>query len=191
MSKTMSQLMSDDQILLNVVAKAATPAPEAATQPEPRKSKTSSLDWSIPGFCGKSKILTSFGNLPIEALRRNDPVKTVSGDFRKITWVDKITLDPEFMHRHPEAQPVLIPAGSLGAGKPATDMFVSPAQTVQTRDHQGKLILRHAATLMDCRSAAAKPQASFTYYTFGCNESEVVCIDGIWCETKPSPNRMS
>lgn len=186
----MTQMISDAQILLNVAAKAvATPAPEEAPAPEPRQERKNTLAWDIPGFCGKSKIVTSFGNLPIEALRRNDPVKTASGDFRKITWVDKFTLDPDFMNSHPEAQPVLIRAGSLGTGKPAVDMFVSPTQLVQSSGHHGKIAFKNATDLVTCGTAAAKPQASFTYYIFGCDKPISVCVDGIWCETLPPLSR--
>jgi hypothetical protein len=187
----MNKMNSDAQVLLNVAAKVlATPAPAPPTS-EPRKTVKKSLTWDIPGFCGKSKIATSFGNLPIEALRRNDPVKIASGDFRKIVWVDKITLDPEFLTTHPEAQPVLIRAGSLGPGKPAVDMFVSPAQLVQSSGSHGKIAYKNAAGLITCGSAVAKPQASITYYVFACSQEVSVCVDGLWCEIAAQPSRDS
>ena len=103
----MNQTLTDARILQSVAAQAAV-AQAPAAPPVVEKPAQSTAEWVIPGFCGKSKVLTSFGNLPIEALRKNDPLKTAAGKFRKVTWVDKVTFEPEFLASHPEAQPVLM-----------------------------------------------------------------------------------
>ena len=83
----------------------------------PRTSQKEPAKWTLPGFGGKSRVLTSFGHLPIEALRRNDPLKTSSGSYTKVTWIDSIGLDAEFLSSHSQAQPIYIPAGSFGGIK--------------------------------------------------------------------------
>lgn len=189
---SMNQTLTDAQILLNVAAQAAVPESPGVRDTAVIQDKQSVRDapeWVMPGFCGKSKVMTSFGNLPIEALRKNDPLKTASGAFRKVTWVDKVTFEPEFLAAHPEAQPVLIARGKFGAGKPVVDMLVSPAQSVQSVAQYGTLSFRKARTLTSGGGGAARPQSSVTYYLFGCDASAEVCVDGIWCEVGPRIRR--
>ena len=184
----MNQTLTDAQILQSVAAQAAV-AQAPAAPPVVEKPAQSTAEWVIPGFCGKSKVLTSFGNLPIEALRKNDPLKTAAGKFRKVTWVDKVTFEPEFLASHPEAQPVLIAAGKFGAGKPAVDMLVSPAQSVQSAARYGSVSFRKAKELISGGGGTARPQSSVTYYLFGCDSPVEVCVDGIWCEVSPKQQR--
>ena len=188
---SLDQSLSDTQILMNVAAQAAvSDAPEPATRkPVATAPVAPTVAWAMPGFCGKSKVLTSFGNLPIEALRKNDPLKTASGTFRKVTWIDKITFEPEFLAAHPEAQPVLIAAGKFGAGKPAVDMLVSPAQSVQSSARYGTVGFRKAKDLVSGGGGTARPQSSVTYILFGCDAPVEVCVDGIWCEVGPKDAR--
>jgi len=173
----MSQPISDEQILQNVGAQARS----ASSNPSPEGRSKKPSHWTLPGFSGKSKVLTSFGQLPIEALRRNDPLKTSSGTFLKVSWVDRIHLDHEFLSSHQNAQPILFPAGSLGQSKPFANMLVSPAQVIQVSTHVGNGALKSASALVGRGCISKKPQAVFTYFLFGCESACSVCIDGIWC----------
>lgn len=184
----LDQTLTDAEILLKVAAQAAItdePAGAETSAQKPKRPTPEPIVWAMPGFCGKSKVLTSFGNLPIEALRKNDPLKTAAGEFRKVTWVDKVTFEPEFLASHPEAQPVLIAAGKFGAGKPAVDMLVSPAQSVQSSARYGSVAFRKAKELVQGGGGTARPQSSVTYFLFGCDSPIEVCVDGIWCQVGP------
>lgn len=173
---------SDEQILLNVAAQAcATPS-----SPKPKIRRAQPMHWDLPGFSGKSKVQTSFGQMPLEMLRRNDPVKTLSGAYLKVRWVDSINLDHEFLSSHSHAQPILIPAGSLGQGTPLVDMLVSPAQNIQAATNVGNSSLRPASELVGRGRINRKPQTAFTYFLFGCETDCSVCIDGVWCSTPPA-----
>lgn len=180
----MSHPLSDQQILSKVgqriqsLAQVAKPGKTAADR--------ISTAWALPGFSGRSKVLTSFGELPIEALRRNDPVKTSSGHFQKVSWIEKISFDADYLRRHPEAQPVLVRAGALGNKTPASDMLVSPAQRLKAAVQYGEYSFRTSLTLVGRSGISRSPQSSFTYFLFGCAEECSVCIDGIWC---PLPQR--
>jgi hypothetical protein len=176
------QIETDEQILLNVLAQSYS---EPGTSKLPKAQARPEL-WKLPGFSGKSRVLTSFGHLPIEALRRNDPIRTSVGSYVKVTWIDKIGLDAEFLATNSQAQPVFIPAGSIGGSKPATDMLISPGQVVQTACSQlGRWSSRTAGSLVGVGSISRKPQNGFTYYLFGCDTACSVCVDGIWCEVEP------
>lgn len=71
------------------------------------------VDWSLAGIVGKARISTSFGDLPIEALRPRGNVRTYSGAAVHVQAVDKIHLDQDFMRSFPGALPIRIPANSL------------------------------------------------------------------------------
>lgn len=144
------------------------------------------VGWHLQGFCAQSKVLTSFGALPIEALRRNDPLKTHDGRFLKVTWVDKYMFDHDFLDAHPEAQPVRIPMGAIGPRLPHCDMLVSPAQLVQTSAHHGRPSFRPAVEALGARSISRKPVSCMTYFLFACQEDCAVNIDGIWCQIPKS-----
>lgn len=139
--------------------------------------------WTLPGFLGKTKVTTSFGNLPIEALRLNDPVKTRSGHFRKVVWVDQLSLDRDFTFDVPDALPVQIGCGALGPNFPLINVCLSPAQAILPTRHGGKPAL--ARDLVG-RPRIIRPSIpSFTYYLFHCGQPEDVLLDGMWCPTAP------
>lgn len=142
--------------------------------------------WRMPGFSGECKVLTSFGALPISALRRNDPLKTQDGRYMKVTWVDKIMLDHEFLEAHPEAQPVRLAHGAIGRGLPERDMLVSPAQSVQVAAHHGRPTFRTASAAMGAHSITRGTTSSVTYYLFGLQDACAVNVDGIWCQLPKS-----
>lgn len=185
----MNHELTDEQILLNVGLQAAPDEIEPKPKPEAPAKQKSQLDWSLPGFGGKSRVLTSFGVLPIEALRRNDPLKTQDGKFLKVTWVDTIKLDPEFLVSFPHAQPVLIKTGSVGRAKPSSEMLVSPAQVIQASAHHGGVSHQRASEFLGFGGISRKPVAGFTYYIFGCAAPCSVCVDGIWCEIYPKQDQ--
>lgn len=139
--------------------------------------------WTLSGFLGKTKVMTSFGNLPIEALRLHDPVKTRSGHFRKVAWIDQLSLDRDFTFDVPDALPVQIGRGTLGPNFPLTDVCMSPAQTILPTRHGGNPVL--------ARDLAGRPRIirpslpTFTYYLFHCGQPEDVLVDGMWCQTAP------
>lgn len=167
----------DDEILLSVLQQSR------AVECKPKTEETSAraARWTVTGFCGKSKIATSFGHLPIEALRRNDPVRTSDGRYLKVSWLKKIGLDSEFLDIHPEAQPIRIPRNSLGKSMPSADLLLSPAQPVQILKATGISTFK-AESLSGCGGILHQPHSQVTYYAFGCETPCAVHVDGLWCE---------
>ncbi|MFM7443872.1 MAG: Hint domain-containing protein, partial [Tabrizicola sp.] len=88
------------------------------------------VDWYLPGFIGKARVSTAFGELPIEALRPRDDLRTFSGVSASVRVVDKIHLDQDFLKDHAYALPIMIPANALGSGRPSSDLLLSPGQEV-------------------------------------------------------------
>lgn len=173
---------SDEQILRSIARK----VPQHPETSHRTKENPVAGQWRMPGFSGQSRIMTSFGALPIAALRRNDPIKTHAGRFLKVTWVDRIMFDHDFLEAHPEAQPVQIPMNVIGSGVPRCTTLISPAQRVQASVHHGRLKFRTASEAIGWNGVFRKPVACVTYYLFGCGEDCEVWIDGMWCQIPKS-----
>jgi len=137
------------------------------------------VDWNLPGFAGNVRVGTDFGDLPIEALRIRDGIRTASGRIARVRWIDKIHLDADFMRRHPGAQPVRIPANAFGVGKPLQDMTVSPCQEVCSDAHVASRFLL-ASQLVSQSRAHRLQTAGVTYYRFHCGDPVVVRCEGVW-----------
>lgn len=174
----MTEILSDDDILSNVLNKSR--LTQAAAKKRRRTRQL--IDWKAPGFAAKARVLTSFGQLPVEALRRNDPVKTANGNFLKVAWVDKFGLDAEFMSVQPSAQPMLIPGGSFGPTRPETDVLLSPAQLLHIGPSVGSGAIKPASELAGWGRISRKNHTSFTYFVFGFERDCTVCVEGLWCE---------
>ena len=175
----MNKLLSDDDILSNVMLKAKAPA---RPRPKTRRRTRQLIEWKVRGFGPKARVMTSFGQLPVEALRRNDPVKTSTGDFLKVAWVDSFGLDSDFLTLQPQAQPMLIPAATFGPNRPEKDVLISPAQTLHISPTLGTGAVKAASELTGWGRIARNTQNAFTYHVFGFEKDCTVCIEGLWCD---------
>ena len=120
----------DDAVLRTVLAHSADVA-----SPKPRHLRPEPVKWTLPGFGGKVRIGTIFGDMPIEALRVRDELRTSSGVIVRVQWIDRFHLDEEFTHNTPSAWPVRIAANAFGARQPAREMIVSPRQELSPEPH--------------------------------------------------------
>lgn len=136
--------------------------------------------WDFEGFGPKARILTSFGYVPMEALRRRDPIKTFDGRFLEVELVDEIRLDRRYLIDHPEAQPIRLPKNSVGGAGPNTDLYVSGAQKLRSTDRTNESVI--AEDMIGRAGIMRKSHGYFTYYRFHCGEPCTVQIDGLWCE---------
>jgi len=178
---------SEDDILAAVMKSAAvsaeveTPKPAAPQVIRPAKRDLTAL----PGFHAKARVFTIFGELPIEALRRRDKVRTVTGAYVEVEWVDKVQLGVDYLERHPEAQPVLIRTGALGAARPQTNLMVAPGQKLRVSGVVGAEGEQSAGELAGKRHIARMPHSGFTYYQFHCGAPATVSVEGLWFKVAP------
>ena len=147
-------------------------APEPDEPPGP-------VVWNIPGFCGAARVATSFGDLPIEALRLRDEIRTSAGSMVRVKWIDKLHLDADFVNKHPDARPIRILANSFGRGRPMKDMLVAPRQEVCADPH---VATRFQTALDLCaRATAHRVQTNgLTYYRFHCGDPVCIRVEGVW-----------
>jgi len=158
------------------VAKATPPAGPAAS-----KSGT----WTLPGLCGEARVTTAFGELPVKALRRLDPVRTASGSFLPVRWVDAVHLDDDFLSGFPDAQPISVPAGALGRGRPQVDLLVSPHQKLSSSESSFRPEFRMARDFLSRPGILRRPRTSVSYYLFHLGEPASVMVEGVWIPVIP------
>lgn len=158
-----------------------------ASEPVPVEPEAATVRglWSLPGFGPMLRIVTSFGPVPAQALRQRDLVRTRTGEFRKIEWVDRMVLDEGFLKSVPSALPILIRAGALGGGLPANDIVVSPEQTLCIAGPG--MTPRHvvARELLTRPGVMRKPEQIFTYTRFHCGDPVEVQAEGLWLTANP------
>ncbi len=154
-------------------------------RPQPAPRIKQALDWSLPGFEGKARVTTNFGELPIEALRRRDMVKTISGAYREVQWVDTIRLDVDFMELHPEAAPILIRERAMGGLYPRRNILVSPGQPLRYPHPHGDTMNLTAGEVVGQPNILRMHRSEITYYRFHCGTDETVCVEGSWFHVSP------
>ncbi len=159
-------------------------APAGTALRRPQRT-TSPVLWTLPGFAGSARVTTSFGDLPIYALRVNDPLRTVQGTLGKVVHVDTVKLDEGFLSAHPDALPIRIQAGALGAGRPAVDLLVSPHQSVNVSPGQFRQDFHLARDLTGRPGVTRQPQMMVTYHCFHCATPAAVMVEGLCVSVSP------
>jgi Hint domain len=137
------------------------------------------VEWNLGGFTGQVRVRTTFGDLPIDALRIGDEIRTASGQVERVRWIDKLHLDEDFLTRHTSARPIRIPENTFGVGRPSRDLMVSPGQQVCV-DANPASTFRPAAELCVTSQADRLPTAGLTYYRFNCGGPASVHVEGVW-----------
>lgn len=145
--------------------------------------------WNLSGFHGKARIETELGKRPIDQLREQDKVRTRSGRFLAVTWIDRILLDEDFLDYHPGAHPILIRPDALSHSMPGSNLLLSPEQVVLVPDATGIDQVTTASELIGHPNVLRLPHTGFTYYRFHCAEPAYVYVEGVWCKVNPEAVR--
>jgi len=153
--------------------------------PQPRPQRQAPIQWSLPGFCEGMRITTSFGDLPIQALRKRDPLRTQEGTLATVDWVYRVHLDEEFLDANPDAQPVRIPAGTFGPDRPERDLVVSPQQYVNVSPSQYSCDFRRARDLTDRPGIVRQPMTLVSYHLFHCATPQILMAEGLCVRVSP------
>lgn len=175
--------------------RASTPAPETAWDAEflqsiltkvgspkaepPVEARSSIPEWDMPGFAAGSRVMKTFGLLPIEVIRANDPIRTAGGGIRRVRRTNRIPLDRKLLARNPEAQPIRIQAGAFGAGLPENDLILSPGQVLLPIP-AGNLRQRNTVGAIDGHAKIARfPIGKITYFVFEFDEPDSAFVEGL------------
>jgi hypothetical protein len=139
----------------------------------------------LHGFGPMTRVSTSFGELPAQALRLRDQLRTREGGFRPIQWIDRIILDADFLRRHPTAQPIVIRAGSLGHRLPTADVTLAPHQRFSARQPINGGALNCALDAIGRHNVVRRQEHMVTYTVFHCGGPASVLSEGVWLDVGP------
>ena len=129
-------------------------------------------------FCTGVKILTSRGEVAVEALRVGDEVVTVAGALRPIRWIGRRALDLA-RHAAPErVQPYRVRQDAFGPGLPKRDLWLSPDHNIA---FEGALI--PVAALENGRSVAQMRVERVVYWHVELDAHDVLYADGLPSES--------
>lgn len=140
-------------------------------------------------FTPGTLIATPKGERPVEDLKPGDKVITRDDGIQELAWVGARRLEAADLAAHPKLRPVLIRAGSLGAGLPERDMMVSPNHRMLIRNAGTSLlfdereVLAAAKHLTDLPGVVGQDVGAVTYVHVMCERHQVVLADGAWTES--------
>ena len=141
--------------------------------------------WPLPGIAPMTRIRTSFGEVHAIALRKGDLVKTRSGDFRPIVWLDRVKLDEKFLSGMPDAHPVMLKAGSAGSNCPSRDIMLSPRQQIAPTPQLRLNGACEAADLLSRPGVMRRPETGLSYTMFHLGEPAEVFCEGMLIRVSP------
>lgn len=147
--------------------------------PRPSPRMAVPVIWTLPGLVSTARVETSFGALPVQALRKHDPLRTVQGSIVRVTRIVTNHLDADFLSANPDAQPIRISAGALGPNCPKTDLLVSPGQKINVSPGQFRQDFRLARDLVNKPGVMRAPQSLVSYYSFQCTAPAAVLAEGL------------
>ena len=130
-------------------------------------------------FAVGSRILTTRGELPVEAIAQGDIVVTGAGAHRPVTWVGHRRID---LARHPQpnrAAPVRIRRDAVADGLPARDLYLSPDHCLllDGRLIPAKLLINFMTITHECE------RDSVAYYHIELDRHDVLLAEGLPVES--------
>ncbi len=140
-------------------------------------------------FTPGTLIATPRGEIPVEALREGDKVFTRDNGIQELRWSGRRELTNIDLSVSPEFQPVLVRAGSLGAGVPERDLLLSPNHRLLMAGERTSLyfeeteVLSAAKHLIGMDGIDHVTSAGVTYIHLLFDRHEVVLSNGAWTET--------
>ncbi|WP_162240606.1 MULTISPECIES: Hint domain-containing protein [unclassified Methylobacterium] len=140
-------------------------------------TEASVTDYSVC-FVSGTLIKTSRGNISVENLAIADLIVTSSGDLRPICWIGhrKVTCQGRS-----DLLPVRIAAHAFGEGRPARDLYVSPAHAIAV-DVLGEVLIP-ACRLINGTTVTQVDREEVTYWHVELDSHDILLAEGLPAET--------
>ena len=141
-------------------------------------------------FAQGTLIAAPGGARPIETLRVGDQVLSHDGSWQEIRWIGSSVVDAARLDSAPNLRPILIRAGALAAGVPATDLVVSPQHRVMIRSRAARRLFQTAEALVAAKHLVGLPgievmvpAGGVTYWHLMLAHHDLVLGNGAWSES--------
>ncbi|MBW4709436.1 Hint domain-containing protein [Roseobacter sp. YSTF-M11] len=145
---------------------------------------------SVPCFGPGTMIQTENGEMPVEWLETSDMVLTRDHGYQPIRWIGRTKLPPGYFRQNPDARPLCIPAGSLGAKGPAHDLHVTGDHRVLIASAKAEAlffsneVLAPAKAWLDSGHARQiDPASVYSVTHIACAQHQIILAQGAWVET--------
>ena len=158
---------------------------DAGLSPAASEEPASSEHWPLPGLAPMTRVRTSFGDVHAVALRQGDLVKTRSGEFKPIVWLNRVLLDEPFLAEKIDSNPIRIQAGAMGPATPTCDVLVSPRQIVCPSPKSSLHERREAADLLSRPGVVRIRETGLSYTMFHLGEPAEIQCDGMFLLLTP------
>ncbi|MFY9289249.1 MAG: Hint domain-containing protein [Methylorubrum rhodinum] len=129
-------------------------------------------------FAAGTCILATQGETAVESLQVSDLVITVTGEIRPIRWIGHRTLA---CRGRKDALPVHIAAHAFGEGRPARDLFVSPAHAVAV-DVLGEVLIP-VCRLINGSTIKQMDVETVTYWHVELDSHDILLAEGLPAES--------
>lgn len=149
----------------------------------------SEIEEVIICFTPGTRIATKRGEVPVQQLKTGDKVLTRDNGQQEIRWIGRRNLNRADLTKMPAYFPILIRAGSLGAGAPQRDMMVSPNHRMLITSELAEVmfgereVLAPAKHLTGIDGVEVMPTPKISYIHMMFDRHEVVLADGVWAES--------
>ena len=140
-------------------------------------------------FTPGTLIDTLRGRVKVEDLVPGDKVLTRDNGYQPLAWVGSRTLSDAQMARCPQAAPIRISAGALGANLPERDLVVSPRHRMLVSGARAELmfgereVLVTAADLLGLPGVRQDAAVATRYIHVMCEGHEIIRAEGSWTES--------
>ncbi len=141
-------------------------------------------------FMTGTRIATSKGEINVEALAPGDLVQTMDHGFQPIRWIGRRELSAHEMQQNQNLRPVRIPAGSLGAGLPVRDLYLTRQHRVLVRSKVAERMFCHREVLVPARKLKLLGHAKLydcptpvEYWHILFDHHEIIYADGVPSES--------
>ncbi len=145
---------------------------------------------SMPCFVEGTRIATSHGQVPVEALRVGDLVRTADHGDQAIRWIGSRLVSSLELCVNSKLRPIRIAAGAMGEGQPERDLLVSRQHRLLVRSKIAlrmfgvREVLVPAVKLVGLPGVDLCPaQNGMRYFHFLCDSHEIVFAEDCPTET--------
>ena len=129
-------------------------------------------------FVQATRIATATGDVPVEALRAGDRVRSAFGGTVPVVWLGWRRVDCRTHPRPREVLPIRISASAFAPGQPARDLLLSPDHAVHVDD-----VLIPVRCLVNGTTIRQEAVVAVTYFHVELPTHDVILAEGLACES--------
>ncbi len=145
---------------------------------------------TLPFLGAGTMVKTRNGEVPADSLDKSDQVLTRDHGFQPIFWVGQTEIPARYFRENPNACPIVIPAGSLGANFPERPLCVANSHRILLRSQAAELAFLSSEVFAEAsvwvqlgQAERVQPKVPLTVFHVLLASHELIMADGVWVES--------